>query len=290
MALRVLWALLILTTIPCVSSAADERWQVGTAPSFSTGKYGTDERTEIVYTPIIARRLFDSGDLTLVFPFLCITGTGNVTVVNGSPVRTEQTNGRTTGAPTDRSRTIERTTRAGTAPATATATPARETTNCGLGDVVVRGRYFLIDERGWIPTIAIRAHLKTPTASAAHGLGTGRPDEGIGVEVSRTVGRGLVAMVDGGYTNIGKPAGADFRNSWSYDVGIGQDLANGVVNLSVFFEAYSSIVRGFTSSRDILAAVALRSASGWRFQVAAEVGLSDGAPDRGITFGASRRF
>ena len=36
-----------------------------------------------------------------------------------------------------------------------------------------------------------------------------------------------MAMVDGGYTIIGKPAGDDFNNSWWYNVGIGQDLAKG---------------------------------------------------------------
>ena len=54
---------------------------------------------------------------------------------------------------------------------------------CGIGDIIVRGRYYLLDERGWLPTIAVRAHVKAPTASAERGLGTGRPDEGVGVEV-----------------------------------------------------------------------------------------------------------
>ena len=30
-----------------------------------------------------------------------------------------------------------------------------------------------------MPTIAVRAHVKVPTASAERGLGTGRPDEGV---------------------------------------------------------------------------------------------------------------
>lgn len=282
------WALLMLISVPGVSSAQGEQWQVGTTPSFSTGKYGTDTSTEILYTPVLARRLFDAGDLTLVFPFICITGTGNVTVVSGSPVRTEPAGTTPTRGQLDRLGTSERTSRAAADPAIAA--PAKERTICGVGDLVVRGRYFLTDERGWIPTIAIRAHLKAPTASAADGLGTGRPDEGVGVEVSRTFGPGITAMVDGGYTIIGKPAGADFRNSWWYDVGIGRDLAKGTVNLSVFFEEYSAIVPGLANARDILAAVSLRGAGGWRLQLAGEVGLSDGAPARGLTFGASRRF
>lgn len=96
-------------------------------------------------------------------------------------------------------------------------------------------------------------------------------------------------MVDGGYTVIGKPAGVDYKNNWWYDVGIGQDVRK-VVNLSVLFEEYRAIMPGLANARAVLAAVSVTGASGWRVQVSGEFGLSDGAPDHGVTFGASRRF
>ena len=74
-----------------------------------------------------------------------------------------------------------------------------------------------------------------------------------------------------------------FNNNWWYDVGIGQDLAKGVVNLSVFFEEYRALVPGLANARDLLTAVSVKGASGWRVQVSGELGLSDGAPDRGFT-------
>jgi hypothetical protein len=265
-------ATLMLIAAPSVGRA-DDQWQFGSAPSFSSGKYGTDTRTEVLHTPITARRLFDEGDVTLVFPITCIWGNGDVTVVNGLPVRQQ------------------RLANAGVAASRGVRADASGTSrNCGMGDVIVRGRYYLVDERGWVPTIAIRAHLKTPTADADRGLGTGRPDEGVGVEISRTFPGGAIAMVDGGYTLIGKPAGVVFVNNWWYDIGIGQDLAKGAVNLSVFFEEYRSILPGLANARDVLAAVSLKGANGWRIQLSADVGLSDGAPDHGVTFGASRRF
>ena len=97
-------------------------------------------------------------------------------------------------------------------------------------------------------------------------------------------------MVDTGYTIIGKPVDVEFNNNWWYDVGVGRDLANGVVNLSAFFEEYRAIVPGLANARDVLTAVSLSGAGGWRVQVSGQFGLSDGAPDRGFTFGASRRF
>ena len=47
---------------------------------------------------------------------------------------------------------------------------------------------------------------------------------------------------------------------------------------------------GLANAREVLAAVSLKGAGGWRVQVTGQFGLSDGAPDHGVTFGASRRF
>jgi hypothetical protein len=271
-----LWLWIALLLSPLDAYAQGGQWQVGTTPSFSSGRYGTSLRTEVFHTPVTARRLFDNGDLAFVVPFTCIRGNGGVVIVNGMPVRQERidaANGTTT--------------RDGTR-ISATAAPA--VTECGLGDIVVRGRYYALDERGWFPTIALRGHLKLPTASADRGLGTGRPDEGVGIEVSRTIAGGLLAMADGGYTIIGDQAGSDFNNNWWYDLGLGQDLAGGIVNLSVFIEEYRALVPGVENAREVLAAVSLRSDSGWRMQFTGSIGLSAGAPDHGFAFGASRRF
>jgi len=275
-----LWVTLLL--FPLKAFAQGEQWQVGTAPSYSSGRYGTNTRTDVFYTPITARRLFESGDLTFVVPFTCIRGNGGVIIVNGMPVRQERLDAAGRAGTGTRTGATE-----GTG-VTASAAPA--TTACGLGDIIVRGRYYVVDERGWLPTIAVRAHVKAPTASEEKGLGTGRPDEGVGIEVSRTIGRGLMAMVDGGYTKIGDQAPFDFTNTSWYDVGLAQDLAHERVNLSVFFEEYRALVQGLENSRTLIAALSVKSASGWRVQVSGDFGMSDGAPDHGFTFGASRRF
>jgi hypothetical protein len=299
----VVWAMLTAALPPSAAFAQGARatWQFGSAPTFSSGTYGTDARTDVLFMPITARRLFNDGDLTFVFPFTCIWGSGGVTVLDGLPVRQEPVRGGTTtttttrgdatnprrGAGTDDTNRPGTSGTFGTSGTSGTTDPTRA---CGAGDIVVRGRYYLIDERGWAPTIAVRAHIKTPTASAGHGLGTGKPDEGFGIEISRTLPGSVLAMVDGGYTIIGKPAGADFRNTWWYDVGIGKNLAGGRVSLSVFFEEFRAIVPAFTNARDVLAAVQVTGAGGWRVQISGERGLSAGAPDHGFTFGASRRF
>jgi hypothetical protein len=290
-----LWLVGALLLVPGAVRGQDN-WQIGLAPGFSSGRYGTGTRTEVLHTPITARRLFTDADLSFVFPLTCVWGSAGVTVVNGTPVRTERLPSAGDPAPA----------RGGTAPARGTSAPPARTTEtvpsassdaaapatsaCGMGDIVVRGRYYLVDEGTWLPTIAFRGHLKAPTADADRGLGTGRPDEGVGVEISRTFGRGFMAMADGGYTFIGRPEGVDYRNTWRYDVGVGQNVGSDAVNLSVFFAESRAIVEGLANPRDILVALEVRGASGWRIQIAGEKGLSDGAPDHGVVFGAARRF
>jgi hypothetical protein len=286
---------------PRLASAADEQWQVGTAPTFSSGRYGSTTNTEVLYTPITTRRLFADGDLTVVFPWMCVRGSGGVVVVSGTPVVTNPLGtGSTRGAPTepttrgntgrsgDGSDTTRPTADAPVPAGTSVRVPAVNA--CGLGDVVVRGRYYLLDGATWRPTIAVRAHVKTPTANVKRGLGTGRTDEGMGIEVSQGLPGGVALMGDAGYTVIGKTTDMDLRNTWWYDVGVSQDLAGGVLNLSVFFEEYRALVPDEANARDVLAAVSVKAAGGWRFQASAQFGVSEGAPDRGLTFGLSRRF
>lgn len=261
------------------------RWQVGSAPSFSSGSYGSDSTTEILYTAFTARRLFTDGDLTLVLPMTCIRGDGSVTVVGGTPIQTRQTD--TAARMTERQVTRNGVTAPET-PATTTATAVR-TSTCGVGDVIVRARYYVVDEHGWVPTVAIRTHLKVPTASADRGLGTGRPDEGLGVEISRGLGGGLVALVDAGYTFIGRTPELPLDNRWWYDIGLSQRLGGGG-DVSAFFEEHGAIVPGNATARDVLLVVSVTAPGGWRWQLSGEFGLSDGAPDRGFTLGASRRF
>jgi Putative MetA-pathway of phenol degradation len=277
-----------LALVPVSARAQAARWQIGSAPTFSSGTYGADAPTNLYYNALTARRLFDAGDLTLVLPVLCITGNGSVTVVGGTPVRTDPSSSTPAAGSTLRTTNAGRD--AGVQPTTPQAGAATATTTaCGFGDVVVRGRYYLLDERGWLPTVALLGHVKTPTASAARGLGTGRPDEGIGVEVSRSVGERLLVMVDGGYTLIGQPSGVEYRNRWWYDVGLSRRFGR-LVDVSLFYEDYGSVVERATSARDVLVALGVRGSSGWRVDLTGQFGLSDGAAERGVTVGASRRF
>jgi len=161
-------AFLAVLITPAAGAAQDGQWQFGSTPSFSSGKYGTDTRTDVLYTPITARRTFDDGDVTFVFPFTCIWGNGSVTLVNGLAAR----HGTDRQQRRDRRQQRPRTTT--TSPSTTispgTSGSSASGRSCGMGDIVVRGRYFFLDEHGWVPTIAVRAHVKRRRQAPNGGL------------------------------------------------------------------------------------------------------------------------
>ena len=162
-------------------------------------------------------------------------------------------------------------------------------TDCGIGDLVFRGRYYLVDEREWVPTIAVTGRVKVPTADSDRGLGTGEFDESVGVEVSKKLIGNWLGFMDFGYTFIGDPPDVNLRNQWYYDVGVGYNLTKNLL-ASMYYEEYRAVIEGLSNPRDLLFAMNYKASEALRLNASTLVGLSDGAPDYGLTGGISWRF
>ena len=95
--------------------------------------------------------------------------------------------------------------------------------------------------------------------------------------------------MDFGYTLIGDPENLNLRNQWYYDLGVGHDLTKNLL-LSMYYEEYRALIAGLSNPRDLLFALNYKASDLLRFNAATLVGLSDGAPDYGLTGGISWRF
>ena len=264
-------SLLAVVVLPLASQGAEEAspipgWQVGESVNYTTGTYGTGNRTTTLYLPLTMRRLFGNGDLALVIPFVTITSNCGVTLVSGVPL---QTNGLCPQQPSGKF-------------------PTR-VTNSGLGDVLLRGRYTVLQESGVMPSVALTARVKIPTADRDRGLGTGEWDEGLGLTLTKSLTKELLGFADAGYTFIGNPPGSDLRNQWSYDIGLGYILTSSVL-ISVYYEEARALVAGFQNPRDILTSMTWAMTSALRFTTSFEAGLSTGAPEYAVNVGLSIRF
>lgn len=282
------------------SLSAEQHWQLGFTPSYSSGNFGTGTTTTFFYAPVSIRRLFKDGDVTLVVPFVTATTDGRTTLVGGTATRIDDGSGSNSGpggggssgssdeggcSGSDfpgirgRDRVCGLTTRGA----------GQNVTTAGLGDIVLRGRYYIVEEKDSIPLIAVTGRVKFPTASASQGLGTGALDYGFGIEMSKLLSDHWIAFLDGGYNIIGDPDGLQLQNQHWYDVGAGYYVTRDLL-LSVYFEEYRAILPGFVNARDFFFAVNYTASSAWRFNGGVTLGLSNGAPDYVFSLGGSYRF
>lgn len=275
---------------------SEQKWQIGFSPSYSSGNYGTNTTSSFFYAPLSIRRLFKDGDVTLVIPFVTATTDGRTTLVSGVGTRIDDNGGSNSGTggggTTDdggcsgkgsnvsgKFRTCGLTTR----------TVGQTSTTSGMGDLILKGRYYVVEEGTYMPLIAVTGRVKLPTASASQGLGTGELDYGAGVELSKMLGDNWIAFVDGGYNVVGDPDGINFQNQHWYDVGAGYYVSQKLL-VSAYYEEYRSILRGFVNARDVFFAANYTASSAWRLNGGVTLGLSDGAPDYALTLGTSYRF
>jgi hypothetical protein len=246
------WVLLLFigSSLPAMAATADPTWQVGGSLTHSSGDYGTGSTTTITYIPITIRRLFDSGDISLVIPYISITGDCGVTLLSGTPNSTGGTcPTRTTTTGKGKGKEVTR-------------TRQTRTTEGGIGDTILRGRYYVLEGGATGPTVAF---------------------------IAQRLPADFVAFADAGYTLIGHVPGAGLRNQWYYDLGLGYYLTKTLLG-SVYYEEWRAVVQGFQNPQDLLFALNWTATDALRFNTALQFGLSDGAPDYGITFGASLRF
>jgi Putative MetA-pathway of phenol degradation len=266
--------------------ATVKNWQIGFTPSYSSGNFGTNSTSTFVYAPWSIRRLFREGDVTLVVPFVSASTDGRTTFVGGNPTQVDSSD---PGEPPDPEEPEAcDTTDPENSCLTGRAAGQRVRT-AGLGDVLLRGRYYAVEEKEYVPLIALTTRLKFPTANERQGLGTGQFDHGYGVELSKMLGQNWIAFLDGGYNFLGNPNGLVLRDQYWYDIGAGYYLTKNFL-ASVYFEEYRAPRAGRVNIRDFYFAFNYKFSDEWRFNGGIAVGVSNGAPDHVVSLGTSYRF
>lgn len=265
---RVVLALLLclLSALPSVAAAAEPRFQARVSATFETGDFGTGTTTNTLFVPFTLRYLGDRFDLRVTVPFIAQETSAAVTLIEGIPTQVIPEDEDVDGRPAE----------------------AVKRTAAGLGDVVVKGRYYLTNDSGVVPAISPFGRVKFPTADEDKGLGTGELDYGFGVELDKKVG--LVGLfADVGYTVRGDPPGIDLRNQVSYGGGLSYDFTRAVTG-SVALEGRTAAVSGQDDPLDVFLDLAYRLTRATTLTGGVSFGLTDGSPDFGVTIGTSYKF
>lgn len=285
--------------------ATERNWQISFTPSYSHGNFGSKTTSEFIYAPVSLRRFFPKGDIALVIPSVTSITDGGTTLVGGTAFRVDDNGGSNSGSGgsgggggaddggcsgknsdvSGKDRVCGTTTRVG----------GQKVTTTGIGDVILRGRYYIVEEQDYMPLIALTGRFKFPTATASQGLGTGEFDHGYGVELSKLITQNWILFLDGGYNFIGDPDRANgvgtlgLRNQYWYDVGTGYYLTKDLL-ASVYFEEYRALRQSLPNARDVFFSTNYRLSPAWRVNSGVAIGLSNGAPDYVVSIGTSYRF
>ena len=259
------WCVAVATSVLLLASArgwAEERehFQLKLGATYDQGDFGTSNTTRTVFAPLTLKYLGDRFDLGLTASFVHIETAGGVTLIDGTPTRTA-------GA------------------------QRRQTSESGVGDTLLKGRYFLIDDPGPtspLPAFTPFVKIKAPTADETRNLGTGETDYGFGLEVDKQLGA-FFLFGDASYTVIGSPPGQDLRNRPAASVGVGAKLSD-TVTVSGLVDWRRAVVKGRDDPADLVGILTYKLTRTISLNPYASVGLTDGSPDFGVGFELAYKF
>jgi hypothetical protein len=258
--------LLCVFTVLCALGPSEGRaeekpeardWKVSVSVNYETGKYGTTSNTDTFYMPVTIKKYFpDMGDISLTIPYISQTGSSDVTNIDGTVFQTKLT-------------------------------PGAPVTNSGVGDLILRGSYYLFSESRNVPfDLNLTAKIKVPTADDSRGLGTGEFDTGFGLEFAKTLPSGFTGYLDIYYTAIGDPPGLDLEDRVSFDAGFSLKIAP-QWTMSAFYEESTPLLKSNSHLRDLLLSFEFKANSRSRLFFGTTLGLTDTSPEYGLSLGAS---
>ncbi len=225
----------------------------------TSGKYGYDTETKVSLWSLTGEYAYEGLITRIVIPQLHVTSPVGTVIIAGRPRLQNRIN---------------------------TLNQGKTETESGRGDVELSASYDFLHNRETDWSLALGGSVKLPTADDEKGLGTGKTDYGIALDLSRSFGR-FTPSIGFGYRIVGNPTGADLKNYAYASIGVGFWITD-TTNLSLNFEsdqpysASSGVDNGLT--------LGLNQHLGKRWDIEAHVlvGLSESAPDKGL--GASVRF
>jgi len=255
---------LIITAVTPALAEDDPRWLLSTSVNYSVGDYGTNKDTTIVYVPVtFGVRPIDQLWISLTLPWIYQSSENVVVTAGGVAVRKKGGSGKF-------------------------ARPERSTSESGVGDLLLKVSYTVLEERDFVPEIAPYVKIKFPTADSDRGLGTGEFDETIGVDLSKRLIDGLFGFVTLSYTFVGDPPGTNFRDSFGWSVGPAYSI--GPLSLFAFLDGSTAISPGQADPLELRVGAEYRLTRALKFTGAVTRGLSNGSADWGGSLGFTFRF
>lgn len=226
---------------------ADSNISIGAGVDYTTGKYGGDTSTNILYLPVTGKYQADKLTLKLTVPYIQVSSTGAVVRGLGT-IRT--------------------------------VTTTKTTTQSGLGDVKASAGYNLYDSG--ILALNLVGNVKFGTASYSKGLGTGENDYSAQVDGYYSFdSTTLFATL--GHEIVGQPAGVEVNDINYATLGFSQKLDE-KRSAGVMLDVAQSATNLAPGTRELALFFSHRVNKDMKWQTNLMKGFSDASPDYGVGF------
>jgi Putative MetA-pathway of phenol degradation len=222
---------------------------LGTGFDYTSGKYGSSEKTDILYIPFYARYETGRAVFRLTVPYIRITGPGNVLGAGADRV--------TLPGPTG---------------------PRR--TESGLGDIVASAFYNVLSERRYPVGVDLGVKAKFGTADENKGLGTGQNDYSLQADFFKPIGDNTL-FGSLGHRWYGSPPGVHLDNVFYGSIGVSHRFSS-QSSAGVAYDYRPRIIAGGGEISELTAFWSQRLAGGWKLQPYAVLGFGRASPDYGV--------
>ena len=214
---------------------------------YSSGKYGSQNRTDITSVPVIGKYEVNNWVFKLTVPYVSITGPGNVSPGIG------KFKGSTT---------------------------TKRTTESGLGDIVAATTYNIYNGSNGGPAVDLTGKVKFGTADDKKGLGTGKNDYIGLVDLYQSFGD-FTALGTIGYRVYGDTNSAPLDNVFFGSVGGSYKIVPGT-SAGIIYDYRPAITRNGSAISEATAFVSHKFSDNWKSQAYLVKGFSNGSPDYGV--------
>lgn len=243
---------LLLTCGASALHAEDSEWGIRVSSGFdySSGDYGAQSDTDILFIPITFKHERDFGAFKLTVPYVSIkTAGGSIGAGGGVDVDPDSGDG------------------------------PRETES-GLGDMVLAYTHYAYQGDEQWPIIDVTGKVKFGTADEDKGLGTGETDYSFEVDFTKLFEQ-TVVFATLGHKFYGDPPGRDLDNANYASLGVGYQL-NGDTSFGLIYDVREASVSSRDNLSEATAYVSYKFPNNYKLLGYLVKGFSDGSADYGI--------
>jgi hypothetical protein len=255
---------------------------------YSTGKYGSNDSTDVYYMPFAAS--YNTGKFTykLTIPYIRVKGPGDV-IPGGFGGGGGGGGAGAFGCAGDNRKGATKPADsgpcAGLGGAVVSTTGRVSSTESGLGDIVAGLTYNVFDDEATGILLDVSGRIKFGTASDSKGLGSGKTDFALQGYAEKSFGAPFVSL-GLGYKWLGEPAGVSYKNVTFGSLGAGYKFSKSTT-ADFSYDWATAAVSGAERPQEISASLSHWINDKYKLSGIIYTGLSDANADvgGGLTLG-----